>query len=461
MALKINLNKNKQDAKQAKEQKKKKREESKTIRCVKDNNYAIYKNALVFKKNTTLYYLLDLFNYEMYEMDSIEEHITNLYNTMQSLSSTVGSNLKFSVFRFQNIISSAKYYEELIETVSKWNSNFTPSQDFKKNMDYLNRAYCVLAINVDNVGEKELYDMTFKEMGAYWVGKLADAFASFNQTNIDKNAIDKQGERILGVLSRCARPVNEKFLLDVLVKRFFPSYTLITRDSDLSFNKGVLSYLQQIFTPKFSYFEMTNSGVEVFGANAQKSYGCVIDLIEFPQVILSENFNLCHDGMVVNCKCLSKENAKVKFKRKRADIRFERESAEQVGYGDVNMEIDDLEDLANKGVEESQAGTVLCEADIHILLTAPSATELKAKRSQLITTLKDYDVVATFNPNQAKAYVDSFIKLRPEKYGFMMDMRYALSFQLNSGVAFGDEGDPNFTSPVIGRGLSKYEAIDR
>lgn len=458
MAIKINLGKDKNNKSK---EKKKKQEKDKTIKCINDNNYAIYKNALVFKKNTTLYYLMDLFNYEMYQQDSVEEEISNLYNTMQSLSSALGSNLKFSIFRFQNIISSKKYYEELIETVSKWNSNFTPSEDFRNNMDYLNNAYCVLAINVDNVGEKELYDMTFKEMGTYWVGKFADLFASFNQTNVDKETIDRQQERVLNVLSRKARPVDEKFLLDVLIKKFFPSYTLITRDNEIDYNKGVLSYLQQVFTPQFSYFEMTNAGVEVFEAEARKTYGCVIDLIEFPQVIISENFNLCHDGMVINCKVLSKEAAKLKFKRKRADIRFERDSANQVGYSDVNMEIDDLEELANKGVEESQYGTVLCESDIHILLTAPSVTELRQKRSQLITTLKDYDVVATFNPNQAKAYVDSFIKLRPEKYGFMMDMRYALSFQLNSGSAFGDEGDPNFTSPVIGRGLSRYEAIDR
>ena len=422
-----------------------------------ENKVSLYKNAMVHSGKTTLYYCVNLYNYNEYSFDSIGSQIDVLYNLIGNIENIFGTGIKFSMFRYTDILSPKEYMQELIRTIRLWDDNFVPSEQFRKNIKYTMRNHCLLAVNIDDKKTFDFNSASVKDMIMDYKDAFLDALANFKQQQVDTGRIDSINQRILNVGQGVIKACPEETLLNYYIKRLFPSYNLVLPEETLQQSKVLISYLQQDLKPYFNYFEMSNAGVELFGAKSRKTYGTIIDIVEFPSEIVSENFAFNHDNLVMNVKTLDKKEAKLKFNRARADIEFEEESAYTAGTRDQELELDDYKSNIETALAVISAGRTICEADIHILLLADSVEELNKKRFKFITDLKNMNILATFNADQAKTYVDSFIKLRPMKYPFTMDLRYPLSFRLSQGTSVGD-GDSDFTTPIIGRPASAAEA---
>lgn len=422
-----------------------------------ENKVSIVENAIVNNGKITLFFLVNLYNYDIYSTDSINGHITRLYNMITNFENQL-QEVKFSIFKFEEITSPDRFIKDFIRTVKLWSPDFNPSPEFIENIDYNVKHYCVLALNVDKSQSIEFEDMQVKELVKTLGKQVVDYFAVIKQQNVDVEGIKRTTSKIenqgQGIIVACPSDI----LLNYYVKRMFPSYNLVIDQKDFESTNVVISYLRQNFIPHFNYFEMDNAGVEYFGAKSHVTYGTIIDIIEMPEEINSDYFSLNHSGLVINAKTLSKQKARLQFKRTREDVEYERESAENAGSKDINLELDQYSELVEKGLALASAGRKIVEADMHILILAKTVEELNKKRFSLMSTLKNMNIICTFNSTQAKTYVDSFVKLRPVEYPFLFDLRYCLSFQLNSGVMVGDGDDPKFTSPVIGESTTISEA---
>lgn len=424
-----------------------------------ETQVSIYKNAIVQNGNTTLFFVVKLFNYSIYTQQAIGNNISQLHNLILNIENALGT-LNFSFARFCDVLSPTAYIKDFIKTIRQWDSDFTPSDEFLKNVHYTSQSYCLLAINIDDKSALSLDNFDVHTIVKDVKDRVVDSLSSFKQQRIDKEKIDSLLTKIYNIGQAMIKPCSEELLLNYYVKRIYPSYSLIIPEDEVYSTKAVLAYLQQDLTPHFNYFEMDNAGVEFFGAKSKTTYGSVIDIIEFPEEICSEAFAMNFDWLVMNCKTLSKRQAKLKFSRKRSDIEYEKESAAHAASADAYIELEEYKDLADTALAAISAGYKIVQSDIHILVLASSLKELNQKRFGLIAALKNMEVIATFAPDQAKEYVDSFVKLRPEKYPYLMDLRYPLSFRMPQGAVAGDF-DSKFTAPIFGESASSDDAIDQ
>ena len=424
------------------------------------NKLTIYNNCLVNGNTTTLFYMVNLYNHLVYTEESISRNIDSLYNLILNIENIFGSGgLEFSMFRLKDVLSPNEYLDSLTKTIRLWDPDFQLSDSFVENIQYTVQYYCILAVNIDSKKAIDFNKSSIKDMVKDYFNLIADSIANNRQQLIDKAAIDETSSRIANVGQSMIRPCPEEILLSFYLKRVFPSYDIIIPKDQQDSTKAVLAYLEQDLTPHFNYFEMSNAGVELFGAHAHTTYGSVIDIIEFPEEIISESFSLNYDWLVCNCKTLSKQKAKVRFARRKKDIEYEEETAAVAGSTGYNLELQDYKDIADTAMAAVSVGKKMIDADIHILVTAKSLEELEKKRYDIISNLKNLNIIATFAPDQAKEYVESFVRMRPSGFPFIMDLRYPLSFRLNQGSAAGDFSS-KFTSPVLGQTTSRSEATD-
>lgn len=427
-------------------------------RAKTENSITIYNNAIVHKGHITLFFCVNLYNYNIYTEESIEQNLDTLQNMLLNIENIFGT-FRFSILRFEDVLPADTYLEDFIKTVHLWDESFIPSDEFSRNITAIMNHYCLLAVNIDEDKAIDFNETSIKDIVNQYKDKFLDSIASYKQQNIDTKLIDETAVKIANVGQQLIRPCPEKLLLDYYIKRVYPSYNLIIADQDIEDTKSVLAYLQQDLIPHFNYFEMSNAGVELFGAMQKTTYGSVIDIVELPEEIISESFALNFDWLVINAKTLSKNQAKLKFKRKLRDIEFEEDSALSAGSPDYNYELQEYKDLSQTAIAAVSLGRKIIEADIHIFIEAKSEEELNQRRFKLLSVLKNQGITATFAPDQAKAYVESFVNLRPSKYDFIMDLRYPLAFRMPQGAAVGDF-DSEFKAPPIGEVASRDEAVE-
>lgn len=146
---------------------------------------------------------------------------------------------------------------------------------------------------------------------------------------------------------------------------------------------------------------------------------------------------------------LPKEKATLRFKRMRADINQEMEEAEVANTSD--SDIDEVHDLVQYALASIRKGRIVTEVDANILIIADSKEELDRKKKYVMSIMSDAGIVCSIAENQGKTFVNSMIKNKPymNNYYHIMDMQYALSFQIDRGTYVGDQ-DSKFSAPVIG-----------
>lgn len=420
-------------------------------RNIQDNKLTIFDNIIVNNGIITAYYVLFPYNYDIMDGDSIERHIEKLYNVINNLYSITGE-LKFSLFKLRNIVSREETIQKIINTIRKYKPEYKEFPDkYKKFIKNISKDFVILAININLKNNVDIENQSIKNIIKDVIDNSFKAVFSTNTNNIDENAISQQNIRLKHTLQRYAVPASQKLVMNIYVNSIFPSYNLIYNDFFLNHESSILGNIKQEIIPHLGWFEMSNSGIEIFGATPRVTYGSVLTILEFPDAINTKNFNIAMPGLRVNLNCLQKDKAILKFKRIRADAREELEEVEQTDALDSNVEKNLT--LVQRAIDDVMEGRIASELDANILLTANTKEELDQKKKNVISILSDVGVVVSIAADQGKTFVDSFIKNYPNNYYHVLDLEYALSFQLDNGLSVGD-GDSNFASPVIGIGGS-------
>ena len=415
-----------------------------------DNKIAIFNNILINNGNVTAYYVLHPYNYAVMDLASAERHVNRLYTAINTLYSNMGE-VKMSMFSLRSMVSREETIQQIVKTVRMYKKDYTGfPEEYRQYIKHIARDFTILAINIEAKDSVDIENQSALKI-------IKDAFDTFVKDNfstttvtIDEEALNIQNTRIKNSLQRYAVPASTKLVMNIYVNSLFPSYDLIYNDYMLTHNSAILSGIQQEIIPHLGWFEMSNSGIVAFGGTPRVTYGCVLTILEFPESIYSENFNIAMPGMHVNMHLLPKDKAILKFKRMRADAKQEEEEAVNAATDD--SDVDESVDLVQRALYSIRQGRIVSEVDANILVTAKTKEELDQKKKHIISVLSDVNIVCTIAGNQAKTYVNSFIKNKPlDGYYHVMDLQYALSFQIDNGINCG-EADSKFSAPVIGLG---------
>lgn len=416
---------------------------------LKQNKIALFKNILINNDVITAYYIVTPYNYDVMSINSADKHVEKLYNAIDALYKSYGE-IKLSMFKLNNIISKQETIDQIIETVRIYKKDYSDFPDeYKQFIKNITRDYTILAVNIDVKNTIDIENQNLKDIIKNSIDSFVETNFSLKQTRVNKEAISKQNIKIKNILQRFAIPASEKLVMNIFVNSIFPSYNLIYNGYLLDHKAEILNNIKQEIIPKVGWFEMTNSGIEDFGATPRTTYGSILTILEFPEAINSGDFNIYLRGLKVCMNLIPKEKALVKFKRMRAEILEEQEDSGDAGDRDSDINIQ--ADLVQAAIDDLRAGRVSTELDANILVLADSKEELDKKKKNITAVLKDAHIVCSIAQDQGKTFVDSFIKNKPSSYYHLMDLQYALSFQIDQGVSIGDY-DSKFAAPVIGIG---------
>lgn len=418
-------------------------------KSIKDNKLSIFKNIFINNGSVTAYYVLYPYNYNIMDLSSAGRHIERLYNVLSNLHSSLGE-VKLSMFKLKNIISREETIASIIKTVKMYDKDYTDLPDeWKQYIKNISRDFSILAINIDVKNNFDIENQDLKSIIKSILDNFVKENFSMNTVNVDEEAVASQNIRIHNILQRYAVPANPKLVMNIYVNSLFPSYNLVYNDYLINNSSPILGSIKQEIIPHLGWFEMSNSGIVGFGGTPRTTYGSVLTILEFPEQIRSENFNINMPGLHVNMHLLPKDKALLKFKRMRADVSQESEEAEIANTSDSDVD-EDLS-LVQRAIKYIRKGRIATEVDANILVVADTKEELDRKKKHIISVLSDINVVCSIADNQAKTFINSFVKNKPTNYYHIMDLQYALSFQLDDGLLVGDQ-DSQYAAPVIGIG---------
>lgn len=419
----------------------------KYLRNIKENNVSVVKNILFNNGTITAYYVINPFNYTIFNGESTEKHIQELYNVISNLQNNM-KEVKLSIFNIDNIVRKAEVYDRLNSLALSYSKkNLHPSA--KNIITNIRKSYTILAVNIDILNKTDIENQT---IASVIKGEISSYFAKAFSVGANFISVEEammQNSRIYNILQTICFPATEEIIMNIYMSRLYPSYNLLYTPYMIENSSDIMTYVSQELTPGIGYFEMSNSGLEdVVETDVKKTYGSVIDILNLPAAIESSMFNMNKHGMCVNLHLMPQEEALLKFKRMRSGIK--EEGMESIESDDEDTDIAMTYVDAKNAIKEIKRGKVFCEADIKICVTTPESKEaLNTKKKRLISELKSQKVVASIASNQAKQYVKSFIKHSPESYRHVGDLEFFLSFQMNNG-SFAGDGDSVFPSPVIG-----------
>lgn len=418
---------------------------------INENKVAILDNMLINNGNVTAFFILKPFNYYIMGSEYKRAHVETLYKVLSLLHHEC-PNLKFSMFKLINFMSKAKTIAEIERTIKIYDKNYvTMPQDYRKFISVLSKEFSILAININikdtiDIEKDSILDIIKKKANS-----LINNVVLSNDYNIDKDFLISQSKKFYSVLRDYSVPATPKQVMNIYINRIYPTYNLSYNDYMVEHSEAILSNVQQEIIPKLGSFELTNSGIAILGLSPKKTYCSVITILEYPDEALTGNLNIDFPGLTVNIKLLEKEKAELKIKRVRASITSEKADAQVSGGNDNLEELSTSENITNYALSQIRKGRIACEVSANFLVTADSLEKLEEKKKKIIKDLNKINIIASIAPNQAQAYLKCIVNMNPGdlSYDHFMDLEYALSTQIDSGVLVGDE-DSNFMSPVVG-----------
>jgi len=388
----------------------------------------------------TAYYILPMANYSVTSPRGRLNNIEGLTNLLGGLAND-RPGLKFSIQRCSKTIKAEDVRKNLLETIKLYRPDYDMPEEFTSHIDDVYQDYCLLAvdiqqsdvINADSYSTKE----TIKEVFSSISNKL---LASGND-NIDIPRVVAIEDNIYMTLkSRCVRATKELTFYQYISK-LYPSYE-ISYESNSYFNdehfSDILGVVNQTVEDNFGYFVMHNEGVGFFDYDQMDTYGCILNIRSFPGSILAENFPLNVYGLQVNVETLPKDKAEIQLKRRRAAARYKVDEAIEAGEEPEGIqkaaEVVDLTTLALQDLDERET---ICKFNANILVLGTSVADLADNANQIISKLRDRNLVVAKSLNQAQDFINNFVRLAPQKMNHMVNLEYVLSFQQNYGANVG------------------------
>lgn len=420
------------------------------IRIIADN--ILYCNGVI-----TAYYILPLSNYTITSGQGVLYSIEGINNLLSGLASQ-RQEIKFSIQRFSKIIRKTDIINNLYETIQLYAPNYDMPMEFTKNIGNNVQDYCLLGIGIEERDlSKNVEDATLGETAKQLFSSLSNALLNTGGNVLDEDKIIQSENNIFSVVrTRCARASKELVFYN-FISKLYPSYN-ISYDRLSFINEdnfsNILGASVQTLEDNFGYFIMHNEGVDLFDLPPQDTYGCILNIKNFPKYIDSSNFSMDYPGMQVNIKAIPKEKAAIQLKRTRSADKYELEEALKAG-----AELEQLEatsssiDIATTALDELENGVQMCEFDANILITGLTLEDLRQNIQYIMSDLKDRDILPAKSLSQALDYLNGYVKLNPKDYPHFTNLAFPLSFQLNRGALVGN-ADSKYFVPSIGEDLA-------
>lgn len=427
------------------------------IKIIGDN--ILYNNGIV-----TAFYIIPLTNYVTNSAYGVEIAVNDLTNMIKNLT-TNNPTITFTIENIEKTVKRADVLNNLINTISIYRPDYEMPVEFTKNVKDDIQRYCLLGIDIQQSTITDVEDISILETAKALGKSLVGAFAGTGALNADPEQILKIEENIYRTInSRCVRASKELVFYNFCSK-VFPNYEIsYDRMSYINENtyESIMGAITQTVSDNFGWFEMHNEGMDIFGLEPQTTYGCMLNVQEFPAQIDTCNFPMNYpSGLVTTIKCLKKEDATLKIKRIRSSSRYEVNQAIEAGAEEEDIQkTEDTINIATQALSDLDNHEVLCEFNTAILVYATSREELKSYVMRIITECKDRGILVAKSLNQALDFLNNYINKKPQKFMHMSNLMFPLSFQQNSGATVGDtegimtqSGKPIW-SPAIGEDIT-------
>ena len=297
------------------------------IKIIGDN--ILYNNGIV-----TAFYIIPLTNYVTNSAYGVEIAVNDLTNMIKNLT-TNNPTITFTIENIEKTVKRADVLNNLINTISIYRPDYEMPVEFTKNVKDDIQRYCLLGIDIQQSTITDVEDISILETAKALGKSLVGAFAGTGALNADPEQILKIEENIYRTInSRCVRASKELVFYNFCSK-VFPNYEIsYDRMSYINENtyESIMGAITQTVSDNFGWFEMHNEGMDIFGLEPQTTYGCMLNVQEFPAQIDTCNFPMNYpSGLVTTIKCLKKEDATLKIKRIRSSSRYEVNQAIEAG----------------------------------------------------------------------------------------------------------------------------------
>lgn len=419
------------------------------LQIIGDN--ILYNNGII-----TAFYILPTTNYSTSSPDGIVRAIRELTSLMSGLAGQ-RPNLEFSIERIDKIIRAKDVKSNLIETIKMYREDFDMPPEFSYNLRDDSQSYSILGIDIQQTDIANVEDNSILETAKQLFKRAVAGLTGLGNLNVNAEKLIDIEKNIYGAIRhKCARASRE-LVFYTYVSKVYPCYE-ISYDQLSFINENnfenIMGAVSQTVSDNFGWFEMHNDGVDIFDLPQQSTYGCMVDIKNFPLKINSSCFPMDYDGCVTTIKCLKKEEASIKLKRTRAEDKYEMEQAVEFGQAQEEA-LDELAEsvaIASYALGEIEKGETFCQFNCSILVTGNDREELKTRVARLFADCKDRDILASKSLTQAADFLDNYIHRKPKKYEHFAALQFPLSFQQNQGSIVGDSGTGIF-SPAIGEDL--------
>lgn len=404
------------------------------ISIIGDN--VLYNNGII-----TAFYLLPLTNYSTASAGGIEGTVDDLNNLITNLTTT-NPDLCFTIERIEKVIRKKDVLRNLIDTVKIYREEYDMPIQFTKNIKDDVQEYCILGIDIQQSNLTDVEDLTIKDTIKAMFKQFANAFAGLGNMKCDPEVILKMEDNIFKTInSRCVR-CSKDLVFYNFVSKVYPcyeiSYDKLSYINENSYEDIMCSVAQSV-SDNFGWFEMHNEGIEVFGLPSETTYGCMLQVHQFPPYIDNVNFPMDYPNVTTTVQCLKKDKANIDIKRIRGADRYELDQGIETGAPIEQLSpVEQNIRIATRALQDLDSGEVMCQFNTTILVYANTREELKQRTMTVITSCKNRTILVSKSLTQGLAFLDNYINKKPKKYMHMANVRFPLSFQQNYGATVGD-----------------------
>ena len=419
------------------------------INIIGDN--VLFDNGII-----TAFYILPLRNYSINSAQGIDYSIQELVSLITNLTVTYPT-ISFTIERINKTTQRIDVIHNLYETIQFYAPDFTMPKEFTDNIRKNEKDYAILGINIEQSDIADIEELTIKDTAKTLMKNVVNKFTGLGNMNADIEKILRIEDNIYRIIRGSVVRASKDIVFYTYVSKLYPcyeiSYDRLSYINETNYS-SIIQNVTQVVEDNFGWFEMKNTGIEIFGAPAQTTYGCVLNVAQFPLQIQSYNFLMDYPNLVTTIQCLKKEDAKLRLKRTRASDRYERNQAieadadiEQIEEAQQNI------DIATHAIQQLEAGEVLCRFNATILVFASDKDELKKYAQKVINHGKDNQIMISKSLTQALDFLNLYVSKRPQKLIHMAPLSFPMSFQQNAGADVGDSDTDSWWSPAIGEDL--------
>lgn len=388
----------------------------------------IGENIITNGKQSSAFYVMPGFSYELKKIDDINSHIDKIYQ-MFSVLYKKNPMMSFCLSKLDVPFTKREIEGNLKRVVTKWSDKGIRFEDRIKGGSF---SLILLEIFLD--GEKQDQDIDIKKS----LQRIRDnVIAQTGGVSTDYShlfELENEFSKMLSVFDvyRASRDLIFRFYL----KNIFPGYSFNIDLKNIEYN-GIMNNMDQFFNFKMGYFITKNDYMSAFGIKPREIYSSILCFDEFPIVDETYSFILPNDNMRIFVKTSDQKKLELALKRKKADFDFTLEKATKAGTTDIEGDLDKI-DLITEVITRIKEGEIGCEAKVVKIISADSKKELDDKKTEFISAMLGRNIACYAFLDQEKAFKECFVERRPQSWNLMCDMRYMMSCKIDNFISVGD-----------------------